>query len=358
MEVMVAMVIGMISMLVVLQVFSASEGIKRTTTGGDDAQMTGAIGLSQLERDLSQAGFGLSTPNLVGCTVTLPTGKSVPLVPVTINPATTLLPAGDNNTDTLLIVYGNPVGPAEGDLITAPPVPQTVYTMQSQLGYNNNDYVIAAPAAPGACAGLFLDKIIAQPAGPGTTVTVNTGVAGANQYILYNLGQAPVVVGYAVRGGNLTTCNYMNAATDCTSATTSGNWVEVAGNISSLRALYGHAATHTIVNAWDQTSPVSACGWLRTDAISVAMVARNTEFSTSTLTPTAPVWAEPAWSGTTVTWGGTTVTSIPIDLSANVGLASGSTWKNYRYKFYSTVALLHSVTWAELAAEQENPGCP
>jgi hypothetical protein len=38
---------------------------------------------------------------------------------VIINPPTADVPAGDANTDTLLIAYGNNEGPPEGDVITA-----------------------------------------------------------------------------------------------------------------------------------------------------------------------------------------------------------------------------------------------
>jgi len=37
-ELMIGLVIGMVAIVVMMQVFSVSEGYKRTTTGGDDAQ--------------------------------------------------------------------------------------------------------------------------------------------------------------------------------------------------------------------------------------------------------------------------------------------------------------------------------
>jgi type IV pilus assembly protein PilW len=358
-EIMVALVIGMISMLIVLQVFSVSEGLKRSTTGSDDAQMSGAIGLFQLERDLNQAGYGISNSGLINCSVSLPSGKSTTLVPVTIfssGTTTTLVPAWDTNTDAMIITYGNPVGPTEGDLITSQATSPSVYTMQAVPGYYKNDYVIAAqippttPAGTATCSGLAVDKITALPTGSSTNITVSTGIANmaAGTYILYDIGQVPVVVGYAVRNGNLQTCNYFT--TDCTKST---NWVDVAGNITSLRALYGHdnnsGNMNGIIDTWDQTTPTTACNWIRTSAVDVVMVARNSEFSNAKLTSTAPSWSEPAWSGMTVTWAGATVTSTPpaisIDLSGNAGLVSPVTWQNYRYKLYSTVVPLHNVTW-------------
>ncbi len=339
-EVMVALVVGMISMLVVLQTFSVSEGLKRTTTGNDDAQMGGAVALYTLEHDISQAGFGISSAGLIGCSVTLRAGLTVTLAPLTINPPTTLIPAGDANTDTLLVAYGNTIGPTEGDLIAAQPS-TPVYAMQSPTSINKNDWVIAAPQTRPASCNLILDKVSAAPAL--NNVTVGTGVAGLpmlpqpNGSILYDLGQAATIIGYAVRGGNLTTCSFTDTTKNCTSSSAT-NWAPIAGNISSLRALYGrdtNAGIMTdIVDTWDQSTPTSACNWVRTSAVTLVLVARNSEFDKTTLTATAPVW-----------FGSSQPAPVNIDLSGNAGLAAGATWKNYRYKLYTTVAPLRNVTW-------------
>ena len=69
-ELMVAMVIGMLGIVVMMQVFSMFEGQKRTTTSGDDAIATGAIALYSLQRDIQRAGWGISDITLIGCTIT------------------------------------------------------------------------------------------------------------------------------------------------------------------------------------------------------------------------------------------------------------------------------------------------
>ncbi|HVK95151.1 MAG TPA: prepilin-type N-terminal cleavage/methylation domain-containing protein, partial [Noviherbaspirillum sp.] len=55
-EIMVGLAMGMVSMVVIMQVFSVFEGGKRTTTGGADAQSNGAISLYMIERDVRMAG--------------------------------------------------------------------------------------------------------------------------------------------------------------------------------------------------------------------------------------------------------------------------------------------------------------
>ena len=55
-EIMVALVIGMIAVLVVMQVARMSEGQKRTTTGAGDAQSSAALAMYSVQRDIKQAG--------------------------------------------------------------------------------------------------------------------------------------------------------------------------------------------------------------------------------------------------------------------------------------------------------------
>ena len=64
-ELMIGLVIGMVAIVVMMQVFSVSEGYKRTTTGGDDAQNNGAIALYGLQRDIQQSGKAATAEDLV-----------------------------------------------------------------------------------------------------------------------------------------------------------------------------------------------------------------------------------------------------------------------------------------------------
>jgi type IV pilus assembly protein PilW len=59
-EMMVAVVIGLIGTLVIFQVYAVSEGQKRSTVSGGDAQQNGAIALFTMERELRNAGHGLT----------------------------------------------------------------------------------------------------------------------------------------------------------------------------------------------------------------------------------------------------------------------------------------------------------
>ena len=58
-ELMVAVVIGLIGTLVMFQVFAVSEAQKRSTTSGGDAQQNGSIALFTIERDLRNTAAGM-----------------------------------------------------------------------------------------------------------------------------------------------------------------------------------------------------------------------------------------------------------------------------------------------------------
>ena len=68
-ELMVAMVIGLIGMIIIFQVFEVSEGIRRTTTSGGDAQQNGTIALYLMQRDLRNAGMGFNDTPYAGCSM-------------------------------------------------------------------------------------------------------------------------------------------------------------------------------------------------------------------------------------------------------------------------------------------------
>lgn len=381
-ELMVAMVIGMLGIIVMMQVFSMFEGQKRTTTSGDDAITTGAIALHSLQRDIQKAGWGISDIALIGCTITGLTvgGGAIPLNPVTINPVaaggTPLVPVGDNNTDTLLVVSGNGNGTVEGDqFLSATSANATAYTVWAPIAFADPAPLDAFPMRvvatarnrnAGACA-LVADSVTAQPTASSVTLTVGgVGTAFASGDRLFMLGDRPVVRVYAIRGGNLTVCDW--TASNCAAAGSTGNasvWVPIANDIVSLRAQYGRDTAADdmdgIVDVWDRTIPTTAtpvsasatrnleaCAIARVGAVRVALVARSTQPErtldwpalTQHVTPAAPVWAgnDPA------------AVAISATAAAAVGFTlpspdpSWPTWQDFRYKVFQTVIPLRNIT--------------
>ena len=191
-------------------------------------------------------------------------------------------------------------------------------------------------------AALQLARVTEAPPTTTTSVTLDNDEDGAN---LFNLGRTPQILAYAVRGGNLTLCDYLRD--DCGLDSNKGNravWVPIGTNIASLKAQYGRDTDTTadgIVNDYDQAAPVAQADWLRIRALRLALVARSAEYESAIdattgqrvcdpVTPNAPSWEGSA--------------TAPVDLS---GFAD---WKCYRYKVFQTVVPIRNIIWMGISA--------
>jgi type IV pilus assembly protein PilW len=389
-EIMVGMVIGMLGIIVIMQVFALFEGQKRTTSGGSEAQNTGAIALSGLSDDIRQGGYGFNLMNLIGCDVLLPAGlpRSAgttaatlqAMAPVTINSPS--VPAGDANTDTLLMVYGNSDILPEGNSIVTPVIDPTHFKVQAYTSFLTNDIVIATPpnrsCAPANPPVTILNQVTTAPTNVSVTITPGvTPAANVTPGMLFNLGQTVTIHAYAVRNGSLTMCDYMAnncgdplkvnpTVTNPAAVLDPTVWVPIAGNIVSLRAQYGQDITNHgtsitnlktgsmdgIVDIYSQTPPgntgatADACGWLRTLSIRLALVARNSQFEKSAVTTNAPVWEGSTATNNNPSWAGSIAgaSANPIDLTKNPNGTVNPNWQNYRYKVFQTTVPMRNIT--------------
>lgn len=371
-ELMVGLTVGIIALLVMAQMLSSSETQKRTTLGADDAQNSGVVALDTLQREIRQSGFGIDELRILACQLQWPDLSTTPyrLAPVTINPGTLVMPDGDANSDTLLVIYGNSNGGTQGLNLFNPAdlegVTSDIAVIRTATVNENyylwgfptvvqGDWIIpdggANPGVPiSACnVALPIRRVSAINFFPQAAAPAPTQAVG----FLFNLGPArPGVVtpslqvlAYAVRNNNLTVCDYMvnNCAAACTAAdgTCSAAWVPVASNIASLRAQYGRDTNAVpndldgMVDTFDQTTPTTGCGWGRVMAIRLALVAQSAQSAAGVITAAAPTWA-----------GTTSPTPVLIDLTGVRTAGGGLTWQNYRYKvFETTIPLRNNPAW-------------
>jgi type IV pilus assembly protein PilW len=342
-EIMVALLIGMFGVMVMMQVLSLSEGQKRTTTGGNDAMNEGVMALYTMQSDIRMGGFGIADIRLLGCNLQRSGVTFALLAPVTIfpagNPFPAYFPMPDPNTDGLLVLYATTNGSTQGDALVsgsgANGVPSTPWM------FGVGDIVVVAPGTRPSPCNVGLDQVATVATSP-SNLTLTSGTAlpltSPVTSTLFNLGRSIRAVGYAVRNGNLTTCDFSISATNCTG---SANWTSIADNIVSLRAQYGRDAAATgamdgIIDLYDQTTPSAAatlaCDWAKISGIRVALVARSAQSEKDLVTTAAPVWDggvanNPAGSVN------------PIDLTGN------ATWQNYRYKLFQTTVPLRNISW-------------
>src|SRR5262252_1584589 len=203
-ELMIAMAIGLIVMLVVYQLFAVSEGTRRTSVAGSDAQMSAAIAVSALQDRIRNAGYGVNSPALLGCRVQgwntiFPPGQTMSfnVTPVVITQGNDNNAAGvGRDSDQITIMYGD-VGTSTvqvslaGDMAS----PTDDIKLVRRYGIKPGDVFIlrengatVIPAQPGVTV-CSLGEVTGTPAG---TNAVQHGVAdyklnsGANTKVRFN----------------------------------------------------------------------------------------------------------------------------------------------------------------------------
>ena len=268
-EILVAMIISLLGILIIFQVFEVSEGIKRTSTGGGDAQQNGLLALVAMERDARSSGFGINYPSLLGCAVQgSESGRNIDFTLTAVEIADEVSAAGDSIT----FVYGN------SDLLLSPLIVLTAVAanapfmkVDNRYGFNVNDLVIVGETGK-TCSlaqASTLPTVVGQKdqvgraAGNYNLTNLsdnydawnNTTQSGGR---LYSIGANPGVMNYSIDAvtRQLMVRNVM----------TSGTAEALADGIVQLQAQYGKDTTVVAdgsVDAWDTTAPTTPDGWLR-----------------------------------------------------------------------------------------------
>lgn len=405
-ELMVAMLIGLIGTIIIFQVFEVSEGIKRTTTSGGDAQQNGAVALYVIEHDLRNAGMGFNDAPLAGCKIrAYDTKRGVPdfsltLVPVFIAPGAATVP------DQITALYGGKPTIANPTMLTKPMDPAGNGTddlsLMNPYAYRPGDLlVLLEPATAKDCSLVEATKLGAilqiehttgsyqvlstlnneisrfnKPGGLGVVY----GGSGAGATRVFNLGNLwepangssmPVGNTYAIDAGNALT---LSAAFVSKTAASSPLVGSVADNIVQLRAEYGvddgvagvglravtitnggagvYTAGDGLVDRWVLPATFNALApppWQSVIAVRLAVVARSAQ-------PEKPRGANgPNCDATTDGTEGATPDQRPfwsgagglIDVSGSgdPDPASLTHWKCYRYRVFETTVPLRNWIW-------------
>ncbi len=339
-EILVGLVIGLIGIIVMMQVYALSEGRKRTTTAGGDAQNSAFIALDTLQRSITQSGAGFAHTRLLNCTIQLPNGNPIPLAPVIINPPDTVIPPSTNPADArhirLLVSYGGSNDQPDGYNLFDPTQSRgPSYTLTSTGSFNVGDWLIHAPAT---CQ-LVLRNVSSYAAGT-TTVTVNGTASTDSAAALFNLGATPRFLAFAVRNGTLTVCDYMaNNCGDATQATLDNQniWRPMINNVAAFQAQYHRDTTAPMdgiadLDGYGQTTPSTPCLWARTSALRLVLATRSAQYEKENVTLVAPTWRS---------------ANIALDVSDD---GTRADWQRYRYRVFETEIPLRNIAWMGVVA--------
>jgi len=197
-EIMVGLVIGMLGIMVIFQVFAVSEGQKRTTTSGSDAQQNGGYAMYLLASHVRAAGSGFAiatTPNLLGCNIG---GIAAPAFMAPAPPAARMLPVliadgGGGASDSLTVMFGTASGIANRvGFSGAAGAGTNAIPVTSTFGFNVNDLVLAVEQVgvmPATCA--IQQITAAPPVVPGPMAVTTLAAAYSSSALLVNLGPGP-----------------------------------------------------------------------------------------------------------------------------------------------------------------------
>jgi len=401
-ELMVAMMIALIAVIIMFQVFETSEGVRRTTASGGDAQQNGTIALYTLQRDLRSAGMGINETAYAGCPLKgydsarttpafPPVGVTMVLSPALITPGATA-----NVPDQLAVFYGSKGQIGNATQLTAnmnagdATSPLQVY---SRFGFRPGDLVLLLEPGSGKdcifveitsldaaitnqvnhdngsytlSAGASVDSRF-NPVG-GLTTAVGGGVYGgvnsANVTRVYNLGNLhddinfpgsqnvtlPVYNVYAIANKTLTVANQFVIATAGPGAGTP-IVSSVADNIVHMRVEYGvddgsndpsvpYNTVHVANDGIVDKFTSAVPNWSQVIAIRIALVARSA-------LPEKKIGAGPGCDATTAppTWSGDSGGARSFDLSLDPSGNPVTDWQCYRYQVFETTVPLRNWIW-------------
>lgn len=359
-ELMVAIVIGLLTTVVVAQVLLFSEGQKRTTTSGADAQINGAQAIYAIQRDLQMAGYGFSSStNLLGCpiyakfnNVDIATGAATPTFPSVLAPV--VIDSTDVDRNAIRVLASAKVSyaiPMQVILTSYNPLGagtlKTVFPVTSVLGVRSGDLLLAAKADASRCE---VFKASADPTVDGQINRENEAATwNAVQFpsAVYSFGDMVINLGtvldhtYAISAENSLQLTRFSMATPAAVPSPA----ELYPNIVILQALYGKDTNADgAVDTYDRVTPTSAALWRQVLAIRVAVVAQSNQYEKEVVTSAKPLWnvgstATVNVTPATISCGGSKCITLNVDTTV------GADWQHYRYKVFDTVIPLLNLLW-------------
>jgi type IV pilus assembly protein PilW len=360
-ELMIGVMIGLLASLAVTHVLVNSEGQKRTTTSGSDAQVNGALALNTLQRSIQAAGYGFAAvPALLGCEVaakfngvlsTDPAfaapGFPTLLAPVTITagaagaPDTVRVLASGKTSYSIPLRVSDPAYVAGG----------TKFRVGSVRSIAAGDLIVAsitATAPPGVPCEMF--RVSSDPGSIPPDV-IRTDDAGWNRAgwptrnygeggVLVNMG-APVDITYSIANNALVERS-LKIDSDALGTPSYPAAVEMYPNIVQFQALYGKdtsAPADGTVDVWDKVLPGTPDQWKQVIAVRLVVVARSTQYEKEDVT-----FANLSWDvGNSGAVDGAAACGTSRCLSIKIDDLPDYT--HYRYRVFETIVPLRNMLW-------------
>lgn len=335
-ELMVGLAVGLVTILVITQVFASFEGQKRTTSGTGDIQTNGAFAIYQIEREVRMAGYGLVGTGGLLC----PLGANVAVDAYAAPAAAPLAPAhivdGGAGPDTLTVARSaSPTTAIPGTLATF--APGVVKASPSSV-QKDNVFMLASARGDKVCSILKATSVTGSPvstityAAPPATVVIpayqaNDIVVDMGSMVMYRYEICP-------RGLVEYDLNVVAPGTACDDPPPPGVRV-IAADVVDMQVLYGVTpAESPVVNLWtpatggwsDATlsNPANAAEVARIKAVRIALVLRGSVQEKEDVSPaTIKLWQDLAYDY-----------AVPD--------------RKFRYRVFETLIPLRNVIWSNM----------
>ncbi len=355
-ELMVAVVIGLLTTLCITQVLVVSEGQRRTTTTGSDAQVNGALAIDAIQRDIQMAGYGFSSdPAILGCAISakyngaqIATGAATPTFPTVLAPVQ--IDATDPTRNIIRVLASAKASYSIPTRVIAPSydpssagTAKVVFSVASTLGVANGDLFLAAKN------GVSLCEVFQVTAAPSIDGQINRANAATGwnpsgfPTATYNEGDLLVNLGslidrrYSISSANVLQLSEFSATAPATTAAP----VDLYPNVVGLQAFYGKDTDGDgIVDTYDRTTPTTTAGWSQVLSVRLALVTRSAQYEKELVSTASPLWNV----GTTTTISGTAACGTSKCLTLDITALPD--WQHYRYKVSDTVVPLRNMLWS------------
>jgi len=382
-ELMISIVIGMLALAFATRLVTTSESNKQSALGGSDSMQNGVLAVFSIERELSQAGWGLNDPLINGCDTIMPVASqyqllSAPRGGATVTPlAPVVIQSVANGSDTISInsgtsfsntgmvkISGNYAsGNASIDIDRAPYGFNSTATVVA-----GGDVIVVAPEQLNTGARCSISQVsgVVEPSTPGGQNKLLIASGGVNRFSDGNLGENYNAGSTGGRVFNLGPASNLSFHTWSLSnkgflqlratnlAGTVAAPVAVTDNIVAIKAQYGldqrgvfDPETGTQVSTWSGTMldadgdgvAGSAGDYARVVAVRVAVVARSRN-------PERPNAA-----GVCSATPATPYTVFGGALTVNLAVAGDPiSWTCYRYRSFETIVPIRNAAWRPTAA--------
>jgi len=345
-EIMVAVVIGLLAVLVVYQVFTVSEGFKRNTTGASDAQQNGLFSMFTLGIEIANAGnsISLAAPELSTCPDTKDPATTLRPIPVLIIPG-----KDDNTPDSFIVNYSTSRTLTIPVNFLAESPANNQFVVQSPNGFAVGNRVIAVQQSTGKCTiATISDRSPklppAEAPAAGGTITLTMATPAAADFMdktdidpsrLLDMGPengSPQRVLYDVQKEILRSTDLLTAGAVAS---------PLASNVVLMKVQYGIDTSGTADNIMDTWVPATDAAWTsdvvmagnlakltQIKAIRIGLIVRSEQYDRD-------VTEKTPW----------TLFDCPAHDATCPGRITGTLPANWRYRTYETVIPLRNQLW-------------